>query len=273
MNENSGFSPSALCLGVVTAAVGECVLRTGTAASARAVLLWGFWQALALVLLCVLAAVALPDRGAASRLASAVLAFWILWELAETLFQAQTLCRQQFASVAVFGLAPFLMWFGWKRAPEELNHAARILWWFALCGAVVCLLGLGGQMRWQRLFASESTALPPVKIYAEYLAFPLLCPRQTRVLRRAAWLPLGAFAVQAAFCTGMELLFGAMENSGYAGFELLRALSVGAFSRLDAFLLLIWLVLALFRVCFLCAAVHRLWQSAAAVRRTGDGLC
>lgn len=272
MRENTGFTPAALYLSVMTAAAGECVLRAGTLASARTVVLWGFWQALALVLLCVLAAVTLNGKGAESKLARAALTLWLAWELWQTVWQAQTLCRQQFASAAVLGAAPFLILLGLRHTPEQLNYTARILWWFALCGALVCALGLGGQMSWQRLIYNSVDTLPPVTLYAEYLAFPLLCPRRAHELRCAAWLPMGVYIVQAGFCVGLELLFGKVPQN-YTGAELLRALSIGAFSRLDAFLLFIWLLLALFRVCLLCAAMRALWQGDALSRRAGDTVC
>lgn len=269
MQENSGFAPAALYLSVATAAAGECILSAGALTSARATILWGFWQALALVLLCVFAAVSLTGRGAASGLARAALTLWLAWELWQTVWQAQTLCRQQFASAAVLGVAPFLILLGFKRTPEQLNYTARILWWFALCGVLVCAVGLGGQMRWQRLAYSSADTLPPVTLFAEYFAFPLLCPRRAHELRCAAWLPMGVYIVQAGFCAGLELLFGKVPE-GYVGAELLRALSIGAFSRLDSFLLFIWLLLALFRVCVLCAAMRALWQQSSALCRCAE---
>mgnify|MGYP000134563555 CR=1 FL=1 len=69
--------------------------------------------------------------------------------------------------------------------------------------------------------------------------------------------------------TGMGLCGS---GSGFAGqcfavwqrslprLELLRAWSGGSFSRMDALLLLLWLLCAVYRVAMLCAAVRLLWQ-------------
>lgn len=271
MRANTGFSAGALYLGVITAAAGECVLGAGTALSARGAVLWGAAQALILAAVSALAAAALAGGGTRAGAARAVLAVWLCFELCGTILQAQVLCRQQFGSAAVLGAAPLLVWYGWRRAPRQINRAARVLWWFVLCAALVCALGLGGQLSWPRLFEVEAAGVPRAGVYAEYFAFPLLCEGSARDTKRAVWLPAGAFAVQAGFCVGMGLLFGEVPGS-YKGAELLRALSVGAFSRLDAFLLLIWLTLALYRVCFLSAAVSRL-LGGALKRRAGGELC
>lgn len=42
--------------------------------------------------------------------------------------------------------------------------------------------------------------------------------------------------------------------------ELLRAWSGGSFSRMDALLLLLWLLCAVYRAAMLCAAIRLLWQ-------------
>lgn len=250
------LTPSALCLGTVTAAVGECLLRAAGQPNARAACLLGAAQALALMALGALFAVVLERRPRLQRCACAVLCVWFAWELALTVWQAQSLCRAQFATSTVLGAVPLLVWLGWGRTARQLNDSARVFWWFALCGALVCAAGLGGQLRWQRLYEQTSFAAPDVSVYAEYFAAPLLCARRSQ--RRALCLPLGAFAVRAGFALEWGLLFGAAD--GYAGAELARALAWGAFSRLDAFALLIWLTLALYRVCFLCAVVCLLWK-------------
>ena len=46
---------------------------------------------------------------------------------------------------------------------------------------------------------------------------------------------------------------------GFAG-QLLRAWSSGSFSRMDALLLLLWLLCAVYRAAMLCAAIRLLWQ-------------
>ena len=132
-----------------------------------------------------------------------------------------------------------------------------MLWWFAAVGGVVCLLGLAGQLHWYRLFtpAQPTAANWDVPVYAEYFAGALLC--SARSARRTVWLPVWGFAVQAAALLGSALLFG---SSTYPRLELLRAWSSGSFSRMDALLLLLWLLCAVYRAAMLCAAIHLLWQ-------------
>ena len=67
---------------------------------------------------------------------------------------------------------------------------------------------------------------------------------------------LGA-AVQAAALLGGALLFG---GGAYPRLELLRAWSGGSFSRMDALLLLLWLLCAVYRAAMLCATIRLLWQ-------------
>lgn len=71
------------------------------------------------------------------------------------------------------------------------------------------------------------------------------------------WLPVWGFAVQAAALLGGALLFG---SGAYPRLELLRAWSSGSFSRMDALLLLLWLLCAVYRTAMLCAAIRLLWQ-------------
>lgn len=267
------FEPQVLYINTAAATAGACILCSGVESSAQAVLIWGFWQGLALVLLAAACAAFLPDGGAARGAACAALWLWLGFELAQTLWQAQSLCWQQFGSRVVIGLVPLLLWLGIKSRPEELSRAARVLWWFALCGAAVCVLGLGAQTQWQRLMAAGEwrQKLPVAPVYAEYFACRLLCPQSGRAVRRAVWQPLACFAVQAAFSLGYAMLFGG--SGSYAGVELLRALSVGVFSRVDAFLLLIWVVLALYRVCFLCAAMRVVRRNVAQPRPAEGGSC
>ena len=132
-----------------------------------------------------------------------------------------------------------------------------MLWWFVAVGGVVCLLGLAGQLHWYRLFTpAQPTATGwGVPVYAEYFAGALLC--SARSVRRTVWLPVWGFAVQAAALMGDALLFG---RGAYPRLELLRAWSSGSFSRMDALLLLLWLLCAVYRASMLCAAIRLLWQ-------------
>ena len=95
-------------------------------------------------------------------------------------------------------------------------------------------------------------------LYPEYFALTFLCPR--RQWRKAVWMPLGSFGVQAAFCFGMALLFGARQESGLPGYELLRSWTLGAFSRFDAVFLLLWLAAMFFRICVLARILRLLWE-------------
>ena len=56
---------------------------------------------------------------------------------------------------------------------------------------------------------------------------------------------------------GSALLFG---GNAYPRLELLRAWNGGSFSRMDALLLLLWLLCAVYRVAMLCTAIRLLWQ-------------
>ena len=146
---------------------------------------------------------------------------------------------------------------GGVSAPASWNASARVLWWFAAVGGVICLLGLAGQLHWYRLFtpAQPTGTNWSVPVYAEYFAGALLC--SARSVRRTVWLPVWGFAVQAAALLGGALLFG---SGAYPRLELLRAWSGGSFSRMDALLLLLWLLCAVYRVAMLCAAIRLLWQ-------------
>ena len=136
-----------------------------------------------------------------------------------------------------------------------------MLWWFVAVGGVVCLLGLAGQLHWYRLYtpAQPATANWGVPVYAEYFAGALLC--SARSARRTVWLPVWGFAVQAAALMGSALLFG---SGAYPRLELLRAWSSGSFSRMDALLLLLWLLCAVYR------AVHAVRRNPVALAAAGS---
>ena len=65
--------------------------------------------------------------------------------------------------------------------------------------------------------------------------------------------------------------YNLISETDYPEQELLRAWSVGIFSRMDALLLLIWLTCAVFRIGFLCAAAGELWKKAANRRKGAAG--
>ena len=247
------FTPAALTLSVVTAALADGIPQ---GVPVRRALWLGAISAVCLCLLSALAAAALQDKipSLAVRLA---LTTGLFAELVHTVAQAQGLCAAEFSSMALLGFLPLLLWAGWAVPPASWNASARVLWWFVAVGGVVCLLGLAGQLHWYRLFtpAQPTAAGCSVPVYAEYFAGALLC--SARSARRTVWLPVWVFAVQAACLLGGVLLFGGVT---YPRLELLRAWSGGSFSRMDALLLLFWLLCAVYRVAMLCAAIRLLWQ-------------
>ncbi len=247
------FTPAALTLSLVTAALADGIPQS---VPVRRALWLGAVSAVCLCILSALTAAALQGKtpSLAVRLA---LTAGLFMELMHTLVQAQGLCTAEFSSMALLGFLPLLLWAGWAVPPASWNASARVLWWFVAVGGVVCLLGLAGQLHWYRLFppAQPATAGWNVPVYAEYFAGALLC--SARSARRTVWLPVWVFAVQAAALLGSALLFG---SGAYPRLELLRAWSSGSFSRMDALLLLLWLLCAVYRVAMLCAAIRLLWQ-------------
>ena len=246
------FPPAALTLSGVTAALADGIPQ---GVPVRRALWLGAFSAVCLCILSALAAAALQGKtpSLAVRLA---LTAGVSMELVHTLAQAQGLCVAEFSSMALLGFLPLLLWAGWSIRPASWNASARVLWWFAAVGGVVCLLGLAGQLHWYRLFipAQPTGTNWNVPVYAEYFAGALLCG--ARSARRTALLPLWGFAVQAAALLGGALLFG---SGVYPRLELLRAWSGGSFSRMDALLLLLWLLCAVYRAAMLCAAIRLLW--------------
>lgn len=247
------FTPAALTLSVVTAALADGIPQGVPVRRA----LW--LGAVGTVCLCILSAqtAAALQNKAPSLVVRLALTAGLFMELVHTLAQAQGLCATEFSSMALLGFLPLLLWAGWSIRPASWNASARVLWWLATVGGVVCLLGLAGQLHWYRLFtpAQPTAANWGVPVYAEYFAGALLC--SARSAHRTVWLPVWGFAVQAAALLGGALLFG---SGAYPRLELLRAWSSGSFSRMDALLLLLWLLCAVYRAAMLCAAIHLLWQ-------------
>lgn len=262
MQKQAGFSFSALALSVWTAALAES-LEPGI--SPRSMIFYGAIQALLLT--------GISTVLSACWQKTAVRWFWLfaagLWLLAElfwTVMQAQSICQQEFHSMALIGLLPLLLWAGCRIPPSGWNAPARVLWWFVLLGGLLCLAGIAGQMEWPHLLTADAVQLacwPRVPLYAEYLFWPFLMEEQAK--HRALFLPWLTFLAQICLAAGMCLVFGA---ANYPEQELLRAWSVGVFSRMDALLLLIWLTCAVFRIGFLCAAVRDLWRKAV---KCGEG--
>mgnify|MGYP007132884426 CR=1 FL=1 len=254
MKQTRLFTPAALTLSVLTAVLAEQVPQ---GVSVRSALWAGAAGAAALCLLSALSMAAwqIPHFCTVWKV---VLTVSFAAELARTFGQAQQVCVQEFSSMALVGFLP-LLWGGWSIRPAQWNAPARVLWWFAALGAVICLAGLGGQMHWYRLpeFSGvhSTGTVWMVPLYAEYFALPFLCEAPAQ--RKLLWLPGVSFLVQAVVLTAGALLFG---TEVYPQMELLRAWSTGSFSRMDAFLLLLWLLCAVYRMAVLCASIRLLWQ-------------
>lgn len=258
------FSARTLFLCAAASVLGQSILGNGPENSARVLLLWGTPAALALCLLAALFAAEAGERGLFEGpgifcwLGRMVFALWFAVELVQTLWAAQTVCWTQFGSMAVFSAVPLLLWAGWAIPDRVFDRSAVVLFWLAVGGVLLCMAGLWGQLAWPRLLAepAKEFAFPQLPVFAEYFALPLLCLPQEQ--KKAFWLPLGVFAVQAGDCLLGQLLFGA--GALVARVELLRAAAVGGVSRMDAVFLLLWLAVAFFRVCVLTRALRLLWE-------------
>ena len=261
------FSPAALGLGLVTAALAESFYGPAGAYPARSALLLGGAQAAGLWLLARLFGLWAGRRGLFGgqgflpRLAGWLFFLWFAAGFARTAAVAQTVCREEFGSNALIAVLPLLLLAVWQMDAGALDRSARALWWLLGLGAAACLAGLGEQLRWQRLWDGGAAGLwaegwPPLRLYPEYFALPLLCSEADAP--RAARLPWFVWAVQGGYALVLALVLGRPEGPGYTGLELLRAWAMGYFSRLDALLLLIWLAAALWRLCLLAFVLRRL---------------
>lgn len=72
--------------------------------------------------------------------------------------------------------------------------------------------------------------------------------------------PFVSFGIQISFSFAVQMVFGVKADE-YGGAELLRAMSLGVFSRLDALLVLIWLISGLFRICLLSYLIHGFYSA------------
>lgn len=280
MIESKGISVSALGLGLACATMAQNFASVGNALSAREQILLGLPGAAALSAASLLfGGLALRyrlfDSGTLlSRCANAAFLLWFGAELVRTVLDAQSICRQQFGSNALIGLLPLLALLSVWMENHAYNYTARILWWMLLAAGAACVIGLAGQMHWQRLFGPEAGSvwqnpLPQLSLYPEYFSLAFLCTQGKE--RSGAFLPFWAFGIQAGYSLALELVLGRMHSPEYTGLELLRAWSLGFFSRLDAVLILIWLAIALFRICFLCSCVQFLWRRSMAPMPGGAG--
>lgn len=261
------FSARTLLLCVAVSILADSFLYESESISVRTLILCGFPAALALCVLSALFACETEERALFSgqsilcSLGRIVFLIWFGLELLETFASAQTICWEQFGSMAMFSVIPLLLWAGWSLQDSVFDRAAIVLFWLMAGGFVLLLVGLNSQFAWQRLISVGENETPQLPILAEYFALPLLCQPQQR--SKAIWLPLEAFAVQAADVLFVSLLFGRSSLGGSV--ELLRAVTFGAFSRFDAVFLLLWLAGAFFRICVLTRTIKMLWRQCSRV--------
>lgn len=260
--EQTGSFRAAVPLSVLTAVLGQCI-TSGSAMSARLLLLQGFPMALGIGLLssCLMPAEGeeglRSETGIRPRLLCLLLSVWFGAELLETLWQAQQVCREQFSSMAVLGVLPLLLWAGWQLKPDVFSRSAGVLWWALALAGLACVGSLHGQLHWENLFpAAEPTGNLRFPLYAESIAWPLLFGKRGCTGRRCFLLPFLTLAGLFGFAMGRELLFGS--GRLLPGNELLRTGTLGRVSRLDAAFLLVWLAAALFRGCFLVRVLREL---------------
>ncbi|MFI3168822.1 MAG: hypothetical protein R3Y06_02630 [Faecalibacterium sp.] len=148
-------------------------------------------------------------------------------------------------------------------------RCARLLFAFCVVVAVGALLGLIGQSDLHNLSAQGLTATGicagfwmGCTLFPEYFAILIAAPkRQTGAGQgAAAWIAMPFFALGAQFAVVFcaELIFG-MQSAGVGGFECLRSWALLNFSRYDGMVVLLWLLIAFFRLrffAFLAAQVN-----------------
>lgn len=273
------FSLSALGLGLVTASLAGAFYSPAGEYPARSVILLGFIGTLGLVIaagcfyLLATKCDVFGGNGFLSRLAGWIFFGWFGLELVRTVTTAQMICREHFGSNGLIAVLPVLLLVSWEMKASALDRSARAIGWLLAVGSVVCLAGIGSQMHWQRLFTGEEVSLwddgwPPVPIYPEYFALPLLC--QKNKIRQGVLLPFWSYGVQAGYALVLGLVLGRAVGPDYKGLELLRVWALGYFSRLDALLLLLWLTAALWRICFLAYLLRTLWPACAGIKKNPE---
>ena len=266
--ERSFVSGKALALSVATAVVADRMTAiSGEELSARAYLLGGLPLAVGMMILTafVMNSGVFCGDSLLSRFGQAGLLLWSAAELVFAVRDAQTIGWQQFSSMAVIGILPALLWAGWSLPSDVLSRSAKILWVLVAAGGVIFVVGLLGQFQWENLLETTMVNLnriSKIKIpfYAEYFVLAFFSTEETtrEMTRKIGVLPLGAFLLEGGCRIGMELLFGAAER--YPGYELLRAWTLGMFSRFDSFFLLVWLAAGLFRICLLTRILRSLTE-------------
>lgn len=201
--------------------------------------------------------------GAAGRLGRGLLAAALAAAACQTLYELAAVYARQYEhgvfwvlllGASLLTLTPALPALG------RVSCAA-----LALAGLAAALLaaGLSSQMRIRAL------SLAPVRLSAvwaaadrlfcflpEYLALPAVAGQQKHWGR----LPLWTALCQAGLLLASELVFGFSAGNGrYPAGEVLRAWSLGFFSRMDALWTGLWLVLAMLRLLLIRSICLQLW--------------
>lgn len=273
------FSLSALGMGIITASLAAVFYSPAGQYSARSTVLLGLIGTLGLsaaagcFYLLTTKCQLFSGSSFLSSLGGWIFFGWFGLELIRTVMTAQTVCREHFGSNGLIAVLPVLLLVSWEMKASALDRSARAIGWLLAVGSVVCLAGIGSQMHWQRLFAVDGASLwadgwPPIPIYPEYFALPLLC--QKNRIRQGILLPFWSYGVQAGYALALGLVLGRAAGSDYKGLELLRAWALGYFSRLDALLLLLWLTAALWRICFLAYLLRTLWTTCTGIKKNSE---
>lgn len=199
-----------------------------------------------------------------------IFSLWLAAELVQTSLQAVCLCQREFASLALVGFAPFLLWAGWTFPLKQWGVPARVLFWLLLLAGGIFLFGIRGQLQWERLLSTgeDMGGIEILPLYAEYF-LPMICPEMSDK-SRFHLLPWGVLGVQAGMALVFRLIFGGRD---YPALEMIRIWYLGAFSRMDGSFLLVWLICAMFRICLLCGLIRMILPSGrerVAEKRTGE---
>jgi hypothetical protein len=249
------FFLAALCDMFSRVFVGENVFF-----SAKEGLLGGV-LAFAAVWLCLTALQSLNVQAIFSAEASPIRWLWLAVLLiglfaagAMTFWDLAVVYRRQFDCSTVWLILLALGMLILRPALLSMERAAHAIFALLLLAGAVLLIGLGGQMHWYSL----SFAAPRVQgvsaaffgllcFIPEYFALPLFSRGKASGL-----VPGGLLIAQGSVLLCAEMVFGFENQSGrYPAMEMLRAWGIGAFSRLDALVVGLWLMLALFRLLFI----------------------
>ena len=171
--------------------------------------------------------------------------------------QMAEVCRTQYGAGMLWLLPAVLLLLGLRPDGGTLCRAAAAVLLLGGVTAVLFFCGILPQMDWRRLcFAAPrarqvgAAALQSVPFAPELLAMAVHPPRE----KHWAAVPLGAAALPLLLSAAAELVFGWDEAEGvYPAAETLRAWGLGLFSRADALVVLLWLVLAFYRLLLLRA--------------------